>query len=93
MCCPQDGSLHQKILKQMTSPQSKVYTDLTAAQWALDIALGLEYLHLLNPAIIHRDIKCANILIGQGSQGRSLAKISDFGLHVVSAEASTAQVP
>ena len=81
---PQEGTFHQKILKQMTTPQSRVYTDLTATLWALDVALGLEYLHLLNPTIIHRDIKCANILIGQGPQGRPVAKISDFGLHVVS---------
>jgi serine/threonine protein kinase len=61
----------------------KCYSDITATQWALDVARALEYLHLLHPAIIHRDIKCANILLGQG-KGRPTAKISDFGLHVVS---------
>jgi len=77
-----EGTLHQKILKQMTTPQSRVYTYLTATLWALDVALGLEHLHLLDPTIIHRDVKCANILLGTGPQGRPVAKISDFGLHV-----------
>jgi serine/threonine protein kinase len=42
----------------------------------LDIARGLEYLHLRKPSVIHRDCKSSNILIT--SQGK--AKIADFGL-------------
>ncbi len=43
---------------------------------ALDVALGLEYLHSRTPAVVHRDLKPSNILLDQ--YGR--AKISDFGL-------------
>lgn len=42
----------------------------------LDIARGLEYLHLRNPAVIHRDCKSTNILITR----HGIAKVGDFGL-------------
>ncbi|KAG2449900.1 hypothetical protein HYH02_000006 [Chlamydomonas schloesseri] len=43
---------------------------------ALDVALGLQYLHSRSPAVVHRDLKPSNILLD--AIGR--AKISDFGL-------------
>ncbi|KAL4067743.1 hypothetical protein J3A83DRAFT_4254072 [Scleroderma citrinum] len=42
----------------------------------LDIARGLEYLHMRKPSVIHRDCKSSNILI----TSRGIAKIADFGL-------------
>ncbi|KAG6331259.1 hypothetical protein ID866_7829 [Astraeus odoratus] len=42
----------------------------------LDIARGLDYLHMRKPSVIHRDCKSSNILI----TSRGIAKIADFGL-------------
>ena len=41
-----------------------------------DVSDGMLYLHQSNPAIIHGDLKCSNILISDEFR----AKISDFGL-------------
>ena len=46
------------------------------SQILYDVAAGLRYLHEQKPVIIHGDLKCGNILIGDGFH----AKISDFGL-------------
>uniref|UniRef100_A0A7N0ULU6 Protein kinase domain-containing protein n=1 Tax=Kalanchoe fedtschenkoi TaxID=63787 RepID=A0A7N0ULU6_KALFE len=44
---------------------------------AAGAARGLEYLHnKMNPPVIYRDLKCANILLGRGFH----PKLSDFGL-------------
>lgn len=44
---------------------------------AAGAARGLEYLHTkMNPPIIYRDLKCSNILLGEGYH----PKLSDFGL-------------
>ncbi|XP_062512524.1 dual specificity protein kinase shkC-like [Corticium candelabrum] len=43
---------------------------------AQEIAKGMNYLHSLQPPIIHRDLKTANVLVGSGY----CCKIIDFGL-------------
>jgi len=43
---------------------------------ALEVALGMHYLHSLNPPLVHRDLKSANILIDKNWH----AKITDFGI-------------
>ncbi|KAF9605153.1 hypothetical protein IFM89_014144 [Coptis chinensis] len=53
--------------------------------WAIQILLGLKYLHSHSPPIIHRDIKCDNIFIN-GNHGE--VKIGDLGLAVVMEQAN-----
>ncbi|KAF6165562.1 hypothetical protein GIB67_006452 [Kingdonia uniflora] len=45
-------------------------------RFALQVAKAVETLHLLNPPVIHRDIKSSNVLI----DGNWNARLSDFGL-------------
>ncbi|PON94424.1 Serine/threonine protein kinase [Trema orientale] len=48
--------------------------------WARQILRGLEYLHGLDPPVIHRDLKCDNIFVN-GHLGR--VKIGDLGLAAI----------
>ncbi|XP_012064924.1 probable serine/threonine-protein kinase PBL5 [Jatropha curcas] len=49
----------------------------TRMKIAAGAAQGLEYLHeKMNPPVIYRDLKCSNILLGEGYH----PKLSDFGL-------------
>jgi len=43
--------------------------------WAKQIVTGMIYLHSRDPFILHRDLKCANVLVATGYQ----MKIADFG--------------
>ena len=47
---------------------------------SLDVALGLNYLHLIQPdPIAHRDISSANVLLEKLSDGKWRAKLTDYG--------------
>ena len=47
---------------------------------SLDVALCLNYLHLIQPdPIVHRDISSANILLEKLSDGKWRAKLTDYG--------------
>ncbi|XP_073270961.1 serine/threonine-protein kinase WNK8-like isoform X1 [Primulina huaijiensis] len=48
--------------------------------WARQILRGLDYLHSQNPPVIHRDLKCDNILVN-GNCGE--VKIGDLGLATI----------
>lgn len=63
--------------EHLSGKKPNVLTWNERLQIALDVALGLDYLHNgCNPAIIHRDLKTSNILLSENM----VAKISDFGL-------------
>lgn len=57
--------------------------------WARQILRGLHYLHSHNPPIIHRDLKCDNILVN-GNTGE--VKIGDLGLAIVLQQATARSV-
>lgn len=49
----------------------------------VDVAKGMEYLHGLNPRILHRDLKSCNVLLAKPITSQSeqpTAKVADFGL-------------
>nr|CAD1841969.1 unnamed protein product [Ananas comosus var. bracteatus] len=59
------------------SPDKKRLDWNTRMRIAAGAAKGLEYLHdKANPPVIYRDLKCSNILLGEGYH----PKLSDFGL-------------
>jgi TPR repeat protein/serine/threonine protein kinase len=64
------GSLDKVLRQQKLSYQQKL-------RIALDIALGLKYLH--EKGITHRDLKSLNVLLEE-KEGQYRAKIADFGL-------------
>ncbi|XP_022156693.1 probable serine/threonine-protein kinase PBL5 [Momordica charantia] len=58
-------------------PGAKVIDWNTRMKIAAGAARGLEYLHeKMKPPVIYRDLKCSNILLGEGYH----SKLSDFGL-------------
>nr|XP_004246710.1 probable serine/threonine-protein kinase PBL7 [Solanum lycopersicum] len=59
------------------TPGKKVLDWNTRMKIAAGAAKGLEYLHdRASPPVIYRDLKCSNILLGEGYH----PKLSDFGL-------------
>ncbi|ESW04146.1 hypothetical protein PHAVU_011G070500 [Phaseolus vulgaris] len=69
------GSLENHLLD--LRPGSKPLDWNTRMKIAAGAARGLEYLHdKMKPPVIYRDLKCSNILLGEGFH----PKLSDFGL-------------
>ncbi|KAL5559267.1 hypothetical protein UlMin_035478 [Ulmus minor] len=61
---------------------------------ALDVAKGMNYLHISNPTIVHRDLKSPNLLVDKNW----VVKVCDFGLsrlkhHTFLSSKSTAGTP
>jgi len=71
-----DGALQDKLeqLRDKRAAPPSVRHLVTQLQ---QISSGMEYLHSLDPPVLHRDLKSANILLAEG--GDRLA-IADFGL-------------
>ena len=77
------GSLHNVLVG--TQKLSLPWSD----RWslALQATKGINYLHQLRPAVIHRDIKSMNFLVSEG-RDRFIVKVSDFGLAEIRNETS-----
>lgn len=95
-----DGSLANVLKKQKQQDEQGFkqkepeFTHEQVLRIATDIAKGLKCLHELTPRIIHRDLKCENVLVGKVQKlsfsGNNIlqvyrkeqqyrAKITDFG--------------
>ncbi|KAK6795084.1 hypothetical protein RDI58_008537 [Solanum bulbocastanum] len=73
-------------LRQYRKKHKKV--DLRALKnWSRQILEGLSYLHGHDPPVIHRDLKCDNLLVN-GNQGE--VKIGDLGLAAILRKARSA---
>lgn len=73
-----DFSLHDFIHDDGDAASSKKTTASTWYSICEQICRGLNYLHLSDPPVIHRDIKPKNILIRSPMQ----VKIADFGISI-----------
>lgn len=73
------GSLRDVIVSQMSSPWQKLYSNDDALRWSLHLANAVKYLHG-EGKLIHRDIKCDNLLMTNKNLKLADAKLSDFGL-------------
>ena len=62
-------------------------TEMKAKTYFIQIVRAIEYLHLHKPAIAHRDLKLANILIHIENKEK-IIKVTDFGLSRVLKEKS-----
>ena len=72
--------LMEKSLRALLlQPSEQQLTDAEIAVIALDVALGLNYLHQRKPtAIVHRDVSSANVLLWIRDK-RWRGKLSDYG--------------
>jgi serine/threonine protein kinase len=57
----------------------------TRLQIAIDVGTALAHLHSLDPPLLHRDVKSANVLLDEADN----AKVADFGTVHIGASAST----
>ncbi|GAB2293013.1 hypothetical protein Dimus_027236 [Dionaea muscipula] len=67
------GSLYRLINR---AASGEVLDQKRRLRMALDVAKGINYLHCLNPAIVHWDLKSPNLLVDKNWT----VKVCDFGL-------------
>jgi serine/threonine protein kinase len=73
-------------LANMLKRFGKVFPEPLVKKYTSQVLLGLEYLH--EQGVIHRDVKCANILTTKDG----LVKLSDFGTSTKISDISSSQV-
>lgn len=79
------GTLHDFVHGDSSTPKPQLSTE-DKFELALNVARGMQFMHGLNPPVIHRDLKSPNILMTyrnpKGGEPLKLpiAKIADFGL-------------
>ncbi|KAF4320214.1 hypothetical protein BBO99_00004252 [Phytophthora kernoviae] len=71
-----DGGDLKMLLDQFEEQNYSTGFDYTKVRIAMHVARALTYLHLLDPPVIHRDLKSKNILLNQDLD----AKLTDFGI-------------
>ncbi|CAL5211335.1 unnamed protein product [Lathyrus oleraceus] len=69
------GSLEDHLLNRYDGEHLGILDWDTRLRIAYEIAKGVLYLHRMEPNILYRDIKSANVLLGKGYT----VKLSDFG--------------
>ena len=69
------GGSVRGLLEKAASGKPEVATYRRRLETCLDGALGMEFLHRANPPVLHRDLKCDNLLIDE----HGTAKVADFG--------------
>uniref|UniRef100_A0A803KEK0 Receptor-interacting serine/threonine kinase 3-like, gene 2 n=1 Tax=Xenopus tropicalis TaxID=8364 RepID=A0A803KEK0_XENTR len=75
-------SEHGLVMEYVPNGSLRSLFDTMDVPWALrfqmlhQVALGMNYLHMLDPPIIHRDLKPSNVLLNKHFD----VKITDFGL-------------
>ncbi|KAL6062210.1 serine/threonine-protein kinase STY17 isoform X1 [Balamuthia mandrillaris] len=70
------------VEKLLHSPQGKNMSLFERLVMAKDAALGMTWLHCTEPAVIHRDLKTANLLYKRTGNSYVI-KVCDFGLSAI----------
>lgn len=76
------GTIKSQILNQMINRSKMVYSYSQGLRWCLGAASALAAMHASEPMVIHRDLKCDNILLTKTGDG-GVAKVADLGLHAL----------
>jgi len=71
-----DGDLEGLLIKNKDSKKIHLFSRM---QMALDAAKGMNWLHCATPAVVHRDLKLANLMYKREGDGY-IVKVADFGL-------------
>ena len=77
-------SLHTLLHESDGAPLPPPHPHGGALRILTHVALGMYYLHARSPAVLHLNLKSANVLLDE----HGTAKVSDFGLSVAKAESA-----